>query len=142
MGYKLEWRSTELEKEVRELEKSLLKKAAIVIRDSARIKVAVSDKSHKFRGKEYPPGSLKKSITYKIITEGTHKDELKARVGTGLVYGIFQELGAVKAGKTWKFKPFLRPALHEKESEIKGILGVTGNIAGRSNILKPSGILL
>ena len=141
MGYMLKWRSTELEKEVMELEKSLLRQAAIVIRDAARSKVAVSDKPHKFRGKEYAPGSLKKSISYKMITEGTHKDELKARVGTGLVYGIFQELGAVKANKTWKFKPFLRPALHEKESEIKGILGVSGNIIGKSN-LKPSGILI
>lgn len=145
MASKLVWNQTELEKEVQSEMKSRLKEAAIIIRDSARSKAPVSAEAHIFRGKTYQPGSLKKSIGYKIITEGgIYKDQIKARVGTSLVYGIFQELGAVTGKREWKHKPFLQPAFHEKEAEIKETLGVGKNILGRTSgtSLKPADILL
>lgn len=141
---KLIWRQVELEKEVQAEMKSRLKEAAIIIRDSARSKAPVSEKAHVFRGKTYAPGSLKKSIGYKVITEGVYKDEIKARIGTSLVYGIFQELGPVTGNRKWKHKAFLQPAFHEKESEIKETLGVGKNILGRTKgtSLKPADILI
>ncbi len=145
MASKLIWNSSELEKEVQDEMKARLKEAAIIIRDSARSKAPVSDKPHVFRGKTYAPGSLKKSIGYKIITEGgIYKDQIKARIGTSLVYGIFQELGAVTGKREWKHKPFLQPAFHEKEAEIKETLGVGKNILGRTSgtSLKPADMLL
>ena len=145
MASKLIWNSSELEKEVQAEMKSRLKEAAIIIRDSARSKAPVSAEAHVFRGKTYQPGSLKKSISYKVITEGgIYKDQIKARIGTSLVYGIFQELGAVTGKKEWKHKPFLQPAFHEKEAEIKETLGVGKNILGRTKgtAPKPADILL
>lgn len=157
MASKLIWNSSELEKEVQAEMKPRLKEAAIIIRDSARSKVSVSAEPHVFRGETYQPGSLEKSIGYKVITEGVYKDEIKARIGTSLVYGIFQELGPVtgktsyyrsskriEAHREWKFKPWLRPAFHEKEAEIKETLGVGRNILGRTKgtSLKPADILL
>lgn len=145
MASKLVWNQTELEKEVQAEMKSRLKEAAIIVRDSARSKAPVSEKAHVFRGKTYASGSLKKSIGYKIITEGgIYKDEIKARIGTSLVYGIFQELGPVSGKKDWRYKAFLQPAFHEKESEIKETLGVGKNILGRTKgtSLKPADILI
>ena len=143
MASKLVWHQTELEQLVRSTMKENLKQAAIIIRDSARSKAPISDKPHIFRGKTYEPGSLKKSIGYRIFTEGgIYKDEMKARIGTSLIYGIFQELGPVTGEKEWKYKPFLQPAFHEKESEIKETLGVGKNILGRTKGLKPADILL
>ncbi len=142
MASKLVWHQTELEQLVRSTMKENLKQAAIIIRDSARSKAPVSDKAHVFRGKTYAPGSLKKSIGYKVITEGIYKDEMKARIGTSLIYGIFQELGPVTGDKQWKHKAFLQPAFHEKEAEIKETLGVGKNILGRTKGLKPADILL
>ena len=145
MASKLVWNQTELEKEVQSEMKSRLKEAAIIIRDSARSKAPVSAEAHIFRGKTYQPGSLKKSIGYKIITEGgIYKDQIKARIGTSLIYGIFQELGPVTGERKWKHEPFLQPAFHEKEAEIKETLGVGKNILGRTKgtSLKPADILL
>lgn len=144
MASKLIWNTNAFEKELQAEMKARLKEAAIIIRDSARSKAPVSEKAHVFRGKTYEPGSLKKSIGYKVITEGVYKDQIKARIGTSLVYGIFQELGAVTGKKEWKHKPFLRPAFHEKESEIKETLGVGKNILGRTKgtSLKPADILI
>lgn len=139
---KLIWNQVELEKEVQAEIKSRLKQAAIIIRDSARSKVLVSDKPHVFRGKTYESGSLKKSIAYRIFDKSVYKDELTARIGTSLIYGIFQELGPVTGDKIWKYKPALQPAFHEKESEIKEVLGVGRNILGRTKGLKPADILL
>ena len=143
MASRLVWNQVELEKTVQAEMKARLKEAAIIIRDSARSKAPVSDKPHIFRGKTYASGSLKKSIGYKIITEGgIYKDEMKARIGTSLIYGIFQELGPVTGKRNWKHKPFLQPAFHEKEAEIKETLGVGKNILGRTKGLKPADILL
>lgn len=145
MSSKLVWNQVELEREIQAEMKARLKEAAIIIRDSARSKAPVSDKAHVFRGKTYQPGSLKKSIGYRVITEGgIYKDQIKARIGTSIVYGIFQELGAVTGKREWKHKPFLQPAFHEKETEIKETLGVGKNILGRTKgtSLKPADILL
>ena len=163
MGYKFKWNHTELEKEVIKESRQRLSDSAKLIRDAARSKVRVSSDAHVFRGKVYIPGSLKKSIRYKLINTGEgFKDEFKARIGVDTVYGVFQELGPVnstrtiklrnlpkveKAGartrnrmvyqsreqrNTWKFTPFLRPSFHEKEGDIKNIMGVGTNILGRA----------
>lgn len=157
MAYTQKWYLTEAEKEYRDDMGARLRKAAILVRNSARSKAPVGDKPHKENrypvyGKILKPGTLKKSITYRV-----DKKKLKARIGTSYVYGIFQELGPV-TGKTdyyrspkrialnrkWRFKPFLRPAFHEKEREIKSILGIFGDIlvGGDKMRLKPSDILL
>lgn len=135
---KLIWRDTELEKEIRAETAQRLRQAAILVRDSARKRVRESKEPHVFRGETYQPGSLKKSISYRVNSR-----ELKARIGTSLVYGIFQELGPVTSKKRWGFTPYLRPAFHENESQIKDILGVNAGVSA-SNIkdLKPSDILL
>lgn len=183
---KLIWNQVELEKEIQEEAKRRLTQAAIVVRDSARGKVSVSkgDKPHWFRGKEYKPGSLRKSISYRVgywkrpfTVAGElnvdYKDVLIARIGTPLIYGIFQELGPKKGTKLykkrevakirtkqkkgrryvyqskstvnrWKFQPFLRPAFHETEAQVKNILGVTGNVfvgAGKTELIPQSIIL-
>ena len=132
MGYKLKWNHTELEKEVIKESRGRLTKALKLLRDTAKSKVAISDDPHIFRGKVYAPGSLKNSIGFRVKAGNSFKDEFKGRVGAGVVYGIFQELGPVtgkanyarsqkriSANRKWKFKPFLRPAFHEKEDELK-----------------------
>src|SRR3972149_3374242 len=182
----LVWNQTELEKEVQAEMKARLRQAASVVRDAARNNVLQSDKEHEYRGKIYPPGSLKKSISYKVgywkraaTVSGEpnidYKDNLIARIGTSLLYGVFQEIGPVKETKLyrkrevskirsgtkkgrrwvyqskstinrWRFKPWLRPAFHQTESEVKRILGVGGNILlktkGTGEKFKPSDVLL
>lgn len=138
MASKLVWRETEIEKEVRAEVTERLRQAAIVVRDAAKRKVAVSDKSHTYRGRVFPPGSLKKSLSYKVNSKN-----LTARIGTSLVYSIFQELGPVGSERRWKYTPFLRPAFLETESQVKALLGVTsGVLASNIKKLKPSDILL
>lgn len=186
MASKLVWNQTGLEKEVQAEMKSRLKEAAEVVRNAARNNVLQSDKAHEYRGRIYPPGSLKKSISYRVgywkrptTVSGEqnidYKDNLIARIGTSLLYGVFQEIGPVKETKLyrnrevskirssskkgrrwvyqskstvnrWKFKPWLRPAFHQTESEVKRILGVGGNILlktkGTGDKFKPSDVLL
>lgn len=138
MASVLKWYEVELEREIRAETAKRLRQAAILVRDSARKKVRKSKEPHTFRGEVYQPGSLRKSISYRVNSR-----ELKARIGTSLVYGIFQELGPVTSKKRWGFTPYLRPAFHENESQIKDILGVNAGVSA-SNIkdLKPSDILL
>lgn len=138
MASVLKWYEVELEREIRAETAKRLRQAAILVRDSARKKVRKSKEPHTFRGEVYQPGSLEKSISYRVNSR-----ELKARIGTSLVYGIFQELGPVTAKKRWGFTPYLRPAFHENESQIKDILGIGAGVSA-SNIrdLKPSDILL
>ncbi len=138
MSTKLIWHATELEKEIRAETVKRLKQAAIMVRDAAARKTPVSDKPHTFRGKVYQPGSLKKSWRYRVYSK-----DLKARVGTDVIYGIFQELGPVMGKKRWKHTPSLRPALHETESQLKDLLGVTSGVSGSSiKELRPTDILL
>lgn len=157
MAYTQKWYLTEAEKEYRDDMGARLRKAGILVRNSARSKAPVGDKPHKENrypvyGKILEPGTLKKSITYRV-----DKKKLKARIGTNYVYGLFQELGPVAGNasyirsqkrinmnRAWRFKPFLRPAFHEKEREVKSILGITGDIlvGGDKMRLKPSDILL
>lgn len=157
MAYTQKWYLTEVEKEYQNEMAARLRTAAILVRNSARSKAPVGSKLHKESrypayGKVLEPGTLKKSITYRV-----NKKELKARIGTNYVYGLFQELGPVAGNasyirsqkrinmnRAWKFKPYLRPAFHEKEREIKSILGITGDIlvGGDKMRLKPSDFLL
>lgn len=138
MASVLKWYEVEFEREIRAEMAQRLRQAAILVRDSARKKVRKSKEPHTFRGEVYQPGSLRKSISYRVNSR-----ELKARIGTSLVYGIFQELGPVTSKKRWEYTPYLRPAYHESESQIKDILGVGAGVSG-SNIkdFKPSDILL
>lgn len=140
-GAALRWYDTELEREIRGETVKRLREAATIIRDAAKQKVSVGDKPHFEKrypvyGKMLDPGTLKKSISYKINSK-----DLTARIGTDYIYGIFQELGAVSGKRKWKYRKFLRPTFHEKESEIKEILGVGAGLAGGRG-LKPTDILL
>lgn len=137
----LKWYDTELEREIRNETVKRLREAAVIVRDAAKQKVSVGTKAHFEKrypvyGKMLEPETLKKSISYRINSK-----ELTARMGTDHVYGIFQELGAVSGKRKWKHRKFLRPAFHEKESEIKEILGVGAGLAGGRG-LKPTDILL
>lgn len=155
MVYKLTWNHTELEKDTIKETLGRLTKALKLLRDTAKSKVAVSDDPHKFRGKVYAPGTLKKSIGFRIKAVNSFRDEFEGRVGVGVVYGIFQELGPVTgkvnyhrsqkrilANRKWKFKPFLRPSFHEKEDELKKILGVNQNIFASTGLNKAASVLL
>lgn len=143
------WKATEVEKEIENDMINRLRQAAVLVRDAAKQNVSVSSDPHKFRDKTYRPGSLKKSIKYKI-----NRKKLTARVGTDIIYGIFQEIGPVMktrqvarkksiytAKNRWRHKPYLRPALHTEQSRLQDILGVTTNAVSHKEI-KPSSVLL
>ena len=151
MAYKIKWYDTELEKIARKQIAINLRKAAQIVKTKARALAPVSQEPHVFRGKTYEPGALRKSIAYRV-----ESSNLRALIGTSLVYGIFQELWPVTgkvdyyragkritANKQWKFTPFLRPALHASESEIAEIVGRDILESGAKKIqLKPADILL
>lgn len=68
--------------------------------------------------KRYCPvdtGRLRDSITHEI-EKG--KDRVTGRVGTNVVYGVFQEYGT----RYQSGKPYLRPALEKNKSKIKQLL--------------------
>ena len=162
MGAKLVWHQTEVEKELYKELQARMHEAGKVVRDAAKAKVRISDDPHVFRGKTYAAGTLKKSISYRVFNKKEaftasgefnidFKDTLILRIGTGVIYGVFQELGPksdvrtvrtahkfgkrnVETGKIvpvwksaranrWKFNPFLRPAWLEKQWEVMAILG-------------------
>lgn len=95
MAYTQKWYLTEAEKEYRDDMGARLRKAAILVRNSARSKAPVGDKPHKENrypvyGKILEPGTLKKSITYRVDKKKAKgKDRHKLcvwlvpRVGTG-----------------------------------------------------------
>lgn len=60
-------------------------------------------------------GHLRRSITHELVDLGT--ENIHERVGTNVVYAIFQELGT----RFHPAHPFLRPALSAVEAFLKGL---------------------
>lgn len=140
----MKWYQTEVEREIENEVISRLRKAAAIVRDKAKSLVRVGTVSHYEKrypvyGEVLPPGTLKKSITFRVS-----RRLLAAKIGTDYLHGIFQELGTVsKTKRKWAFTPFLRPAAHQTESQVKEILGVTGGIANTGAMkYKPNDILM
>ena len=61
-------------------------------------------------------GRLRSSLAHEIEKKG---NEVIGRIGTNVVYGVFQEYGSSTQSGT----PYLRPALEKNKGKIKQILG-------------------
>lgn len=101
---KVKWHGDKLIKEVGLKCFQNIEKACLLVEGDAKRMVAVDT------------GRLRASITHEVEKKG---DEVMGRVGTNVVYGVFQEYGSSKMAA----HPFLRPALESNKGKIKRLLG-------------------
>lgn len=121
-GYDLKWFDSEVIAEISKVKKSSLRKIGQKIARDARalcpvgVEVRGTAKSGDSRGQtwsERTPGSLKKSIRYKITKKG---DKVQIIAGDKQVfYARFVEFGTERT----LAQPFIRPAMMKNQSMIE-----------------------
>lgn len=100
---------------IRDTAKDALTKAAIVVKNQAKLNASGRP------GPNVQTGRLRKSITWQI--DGAALPAW-AKVGTNVEYAPFVEFGTSRM----KAYPFLSPVLEQKKDEISDILGEAVNV--------------
>ncbi len=102
MAKQVKWNDKKLTQQIASAADDNILKAVLIIERDAKKMVAVDT------------GRLRSSITHEIIR---YKRDVIGKVGTNVLYGIFQEFGTSRMSAS----PFLRPALAKNLSKIKAL---------------------
>ncbi len=102
MAKQVKWNDKKLTQQIASAAGDNILKAVLIIERDAKKMVAVDT------------GRLRSSITHEIIR---YKRDVIGKVGTNVLYGIFQEFGTSRMSAS----PFLRPALAKNLSKIKAL---------------------